>query len=78
MLQDGSPANREELQLQKSQVSMIEIGVHTGSTAKFLLDRAPFLQWTGIDPYIDYRTGSGALLQLEVAMFHRKNQENPT
>ena len=66
----------QELQLQKPQVSMIEIGVHTASTAKFLLDRAPFLQWIGIDPYIDYRTGSGALLHLELAIKGRKG-ENP-
>lgn len=47
--------------LQMSKVSMIEIGVHRASTAKYLLHRAPFLHWTGIDPYTDYRKGSGDL-----------------
>eukprot|EP00913_Durusdinium_trenchii_P006616 g6215.t1 len=51
----------EEIAQQRAQetktpvsVSMIEIGVHTASTARFLLDRAPFLHWTGIDPYEDH------------------------
>ena len=43
----------------QSKVSMIEIGVHAASTATFLLNRAPFLQWTGVDPYSGYGSVSG-------------------
>lgn len=57
----------EEIAQQRAQetktpvsVSMIEIGVHTASTARFLLDRAPFLHWTGIDPYEDHSGGLAA------------------
>ena len=50
-------------------VRMIEIGVHTASTARFLLDRVPFLHWTGIDPYSGYRHGSGdSFVETEVDM----------
>lgn len=55
--------------LQMSKVSMIEIGVHRASTAKYLLHRAPFLHWTGIDPYTDYRKGSGDLADRFVLFF---------
>lgn len=55
--------------LQMSKVSMIEIGVHRASTAKYLLHRAPFLHWTGIDPYMDYRKGSGDLADRFVLFF---------
>ena len=55
--------------LQMSKVSMIEIGVHRASTAKYLLHRAPFLHWTGIDPYTDYRKGSGDLADRFVLSF---------
>lgn len=54
----------EQYQKRDKMISMIELGVHTGSTAKYLLDRAPFLQWTGIDSYADYGSkGSGDLSQ---------------
>lgn len=43
----------------KSKVSMIEIGVHTASTATFLLNRLSSLQWTGVDPYNGYGNVSG-------------------
>ena len=55
--------------LQMSKVSMIEIGVHRASTAKYLLHRAPFLHWTGIDPYMDYRKGSGDLADRCLLLF---------
>merc|ERR1712183_878607 len=37
--------------LNKPHLKMVEIGVHEGAVAEYLLDRLPSLEWLGVDPY---------------------------
>eukprot|EP00747_Dinoflagellata_sp_TGD_P023159 gnl/TRDRNA2_/TRDRNA2_129603_c0_seq1.p1 gnl/TRDRNA2_/TRDRNA2_129603_c0~~gnl/TRDRNA2_/TRDRNA2_129603_c0_seq1.p1 ORF type:complete len:460 (+),score=74.01 gnl/TRDRNA2_/TRDRNA2_129603_c0_seq1:33-1412(+) len=53
--------------LEMSSPTMLEVGVHTGQTGIYLLDKIPSLLWVGIDSYPDYTEGSGDAMFAETS-----------